>query len=116
MSSCTITISRYWERKLKKPICHHQINGQVFNTMPLVHILILSSLASLCKMVRRKVNNLFVKKNIYQFQVECVSYLKLRQNNALKEQLDRFLPHQFDQNIIETLNKICKYYSTTFLF
>ena len=63
--------------------------------MPLCHILSLSVRANISKMARNKVNNLSTKKEVYQFKVECVSYLNLRQNKALKEQIDKHLSHQF---------------------
>ena len=42
-------------------------------------------------------NNLFTKKEVYQFKVAFVSYLKLKQNRALKEKIDKCLSHHFDR-------------------
>ena len=64
--------------------------------MPLYHILSLSACAPLWKMSRKKVNNLSTKKEVYQFQVACVSYMSLRKNKEFKEQIGKCLSQQFD--------------------
>ena len=55
------------------------------NTIPICQILNLSARAPPWKMARKKVNNLSTKKEVYQFQVACVSYLNLRQKKAFKD-------------------------------
>ena len=51
---------------------------QVYNTTPLVQILSLSAREPPWKMAFKKVNNLATNMEVYQFQVECVSYLNLK--------------------------------------
>ena len=51
---------------------------QVSNTIPLVHILSLSACVPFWKMTRKKVNNLLTNKEVYQFQVACVSYINFK--------------------------------------
>ena len=63
--------------------------------MPLIHIISLSACAPLWKMARKKVNNLSTNKEFYQFQVAYVSYLYLKQNKSLKDQIDKFLYTKF---------------------
>ena len=40
---------------------------------------------------------LSTKKEVYQFQVACISYLNLRQNKEFKEKIDKCLSQQFDK-------------------
>ena len=47
--------------------------------MPLVHVLSLSAHAPLWKMECKKANDLSTNKEVYQFQVACVSYPNLKQ-------------------------------------
>ena len=51
---------------------------QVSNTISLCHILSLTECAPLCKMSRKKANNLSTKKEDYKFQVTCMSYMNLK--------------------------------------
>ena len=59
--------------------------------MPLYHILRLNAYAPLWKMARNKVNDLFTKKEVYQFKVVCVSFINLKQNKAFKKKIDKSL-------------------------
>ena len=61
------------------------------NTISLYHIINLSASAPIWKMACKKVNDLFTKKEDYQFQVGCVSYFNLKQNKAIKEKFDKCL-------------------------
>ena len=69
---------------------------QVSNTMNIIQIICLSAHALLWEIARKKVNKFSTKKEFYQFQVACVSYLNLKQNKALKEKIDKCLSNQFD--------------------
>ena len=71
---------------------------QVYNTNTICCILSLSDRAPLWKMARKKVRNISMKNEVYQFQVACVSYMSLRQNNAFKYQIDNCMSHQSDEN------------------
>ena len=51
---------------------------QVYNTMPIVHIVSLSDCAPLWKTAHKKANNMSTKKEVHQFQVACVSCLYLK--------------------------------------
>ena len=64
--------------------------------MPLLHILSLSARVSLWKMSHKKVKNFSTNKEVYQFQVACVSNLNLKQNKVFKEKVDKCLSNQFD--------------------
>ena len=56
--------------------------------MILIHIISLSARANIWKMARKKVNNLSINKEFYQFKVACVSYLNLKQDKEFKEKID----------------------------
>ena len=61
---------------------------------PIYHIISLIYRAPLWKMTLNKVNNFSTEKEVYKFQVACVSYLNLKQNKALKKKIDKFF-YQF---------------------
>ena len=77
-------------------MCHYPKKWQVSNTMDLVKIISLSASAPLWKMAFRKVRNFSTLKQVYQFQVACVSYIYLKQKKSLKEKIDNFLYTKFD--------------------
>ena len=58
--------------KIKETNVSSSNKCQVYNTMPLCHILNLSARETLWKMAPRKVNDLSTKKIVYHFQVVCV--------------------------------------------
>ena len=53
-----------------------------------------------------------MKKEVYLFQVACVSYLNLKQNKAFREKIDKCLSHQFDEKMTASMRKILKHNST----
>ena len=85
---------------------------QVSNTMPLCKVLSLSACARLCKMARKKVDNFPTKKELYQFQIECVSYLNLKQSKELKEKFYKCLFQKFDFRTSHHMRKILKQENT----
>ena len=78
------------------------------NTMPLCHIFSLSACSPLWKMSRKKVNNLSTKKEVYQFQVVCVSYRNLKKQ-GIQVKIDKCLSQQSgvrkSQHMIKTLKQ-----------
>ena len=80
--------------------------------MSLCHILSLCARAPIWKMVRKKVNIFSMKKEYYQFQVACLSYMNLKNNKAFKEQVDKCLPNQFDVTTSKHIMKTPKQYHT----
>ena len=54
-------------------------------------------------------NTLSIKKEVYQFQVACVLYLKLEQNKALKENIDTCLYNKFDEKTPASMRKTLRY-------
>ena len=70
--------------KIKKTNVSLSNKWQVSNTSPLFHILSLSTRANIWKMALKKVKNLSRNKEVYQFQVVCVSYLKLHPKQGIK--------------------------------
>ena len=68
---------------------------QDFNRIPICYILSLIDHTPLWKIEQNKVNNSSTKKEVYQFQVACVSYQNLRKNKAFKDQIDAFFPNNF---------------------
>ena len=73
--------------KIKETNVSSSNKWQVSNTMPLVHILSLSAHAPLWKMARKKSKKFSTNREVYQFQVACVSYLNLKKNKAFKEKI-----------------------------
>ena len=78
--------------KIKQPMCHNLINGKFVTQLLFVVFLNLSSREPLWIMARKKVNIFSTEKEYYQFQVGCVSYFNLKQNNSFKDQVDNFFP------------------------
>ena len=66
-------------------------------------------------MAHKTVNQLFMKKEYYQFQVACVSYLNLKQNKPFKEQVDKFLSNQFDVTTSQQMRKTLKQDNNCFI-
>ena len=64
---------------------------QVFNTIRLCYILRLSACEPIWKIAHKKASNFYRKKEVYKFQVACVSYLNLNQNKVLKEKIGKCL-------------------------
>ena len=88
---------------------------KVSNTIPLCWIINLSDCALLCKMSRKKVNNLSTKKEDYQFQVWCVSYLNFLKK-AFKEKVDNFLSSQIYSKTSQQMMEPLKQYNTRVIF
>ena len=53
----------------------------------------------------------FNKNDVYYFKVSCVSYLNLKQNKALKEQIDQCLSHQFDEKTSASMREALQHNS-----
>ena len=53
-------------------------------------------------------NNFSTRKEDYQFQVECVSYLNLKQNKTFMEQVDKCLSYKFDIKTSQQTSKTLK--------
>ena len=53
--------------------------------MPLCQIISLIARVPLFQMARKKLNILFIKKEVFQFQVAFVQYLYLKQNKVFKK-------------------------------
>ena len=81
---------------------------QVYNTMPLCHVLSLNTRAPIWKMERKKVKFFSTKKQVYQLQVACVSYLNLIENKEFKEKIDKHLTQKFDVKNSEQTRKTPK--------
>ena len=58
---------------------------------------------------------LSTKKEVYQFQVACISYLNLRQNKEFKEKIDKCLSQQFDKKKSASMRKTLEQDSTNFI-
>ena len=69
---------------------------KVSSKMPLIKILTLSAYAPLWKMARNNVNNSSTNKDVYQFQVACLSCINLKQKQSLKEKIDNCLSTKSD--------------------
>ena len=97
--------------KIKETNVSSSNKWRVYNTMPIINIIILSARATLWKMARNKVIQFSTNKQVYQFQVACVSYLNLKQNKTLKEKNDTFSSTQFDSKKSAHMRKTFKHVS-----
>ena len=77
--------------KIKQSICNHLINGTYL------------------EMARKMVNDFSTKKEYYQSQVGCVSYLNIKQNKAPKEKLYQCLSSQFYSKMSIKMSKNLKH-------
>ena len=75
---------------------------------PIYHIISLIYRAPLWKMTLNKVNNFSTEKEVYKFQVACVSYLNLKQNKAFKDKIIKCLPQHFDVITSQHMRKTLK--------
>ena len=66
------------------------------NSIPIYHIINMSACAPIRHMARKKVNNLSMKKEEYQFKFGRMSYLDLKQNKVFKEKVYKCLSYKFD--------------------
>ena len=73
--------------KIKETNVSSSNKCKVSNTIHLIKILILSAHAPLCEMERKKVKNLSTNKEVYQFQVACVSYIYLKKTRHSRRKL-----------------------------
>ena len=85
---------------------------QVYNTMPLVHLLSLSAREPLWKISHKKVRNVLTNEEVYQFKVSCVSYPNLKQNQAFKEKIGKYLSTQINGKTSAHIGKTLKNEST----
>ena len=95
--------------KIKETNVSSSSKWQVSNKMNLVHIISLSYRATLWQKEHNKVKNASTNKEVYQFQVSYVLYLKLKQNKAFIEKIYKCLYHKFDEKTPASMRKTLKY-------
>ena len=78
------------------------------NSTLLCKIIIINARASLWKISHNKVNYMSTKKEDYQFQVRCMSYLNLKKNKAFKEKGYKSFYSQFYSKTSKKTKKTIK--------
>ena len=91
--------------RIKKTNVLSSNKWQVPNTIPLLHIIILSNNAHPWKMAQEKVNTLPTNKEVYQSQNACVSYLNTKQRMHSMRKLMNICSNNF---MLERHNKQTK--------